>query len=473
MTSDIFRPAIGKIYAANLLVEQMVFNNYSLENVHDWLTSLYQLLYREKLDLYAQPEQQWINTACKILPLRYGDRWDNLLTKTKGSKVMSAIGAISLARELYYKLPSPTENVNALQELRWTLQSAEEYEMSLEAREDLSKAIKKLEESFLQYADRVATWLGQINYSYLLGDVADCIDGAIAALKSNGDLPLPPNVNSMSLAAQVNMLMLFSNEKTNHVLKYLGRLESACGLRKTVSKTVPTQGIDFGNDVGNLHPDEWLKPDFQFDVEFAEEKLTQYAKGKSSVKCGDIIAVFDESGSMRANMEGKGDVPSREVMAKSILLLLSRIARSQKRGLYVISFDGRVRQEFDWRKAPIEQIGEFIGSESDGNDTKFAPPLDAAIKIIMGRNKTAMGRYKKADIVIITDATATSYGALSPDEWLKKRFRPAKEKAGFKVHGILVGKNAAEDELLRVADRVVKIANIANESEVASILLDL
>lgn len=470
---EVFKSALSGLCTAQKITGRMLECGHTVDSINSWLVQLYARLLGENVTPNNDPQVQWTNKIDDILTART-DEWTELASKAKDNILMSSIACMAIADYLRLYMPTPPEEMSQIEELRHFLLCADDYNLPEETIDNIKQKLQALEIECDCYANQVKDWLDR-KAEDAIRRGSEAIDNATLALQNSGDLPLPKSLNALSLAAQANMLMLFSNDKTARVLKYLGRLEAACGYRKITTQERPTTGITFGNDVGNLLPEEWLKPDYQFDIEFAEEKLSQYAKGKANVKAGDLIVLFDVSGSMTDPL-GRSrtkELPSREVVAKAILLLTWRIARAQKRGFYLITFDGRVRQQIDWRKASVEEVAKFLGAQTNGKSTDIEPPLEAAIKTIMGRNKTAMGKYRKADVLLITDAELSNGRDLVTDEFIAKILKPAQKRTGLRIHGILVGATSAAGQLYRITPTVVKLGDISKEGEVAQILVDL
>lgn len=471
---------IVRIAFENIPAAQQIFTDKTLHNPVDFLVGLTARLTFNPEFLWESPDNAWMNVFYQMLSTT--SSWKKVRDRVKNSLALGIIGALTIATYTRFNFPRQQGNQPSLRELEEMIEIAQSsglVDRANSLRAELVEARKVL----ARHQDGIKTIKTYIQENAVTHALTD-VESATEVLANGKDLSIPKVTNASTLAAVVNSLKLLSEGQAIDVLKEVGRLETACGYRQVVSTDKPNTGITFGNDVANLLSDEWLKSDDQFDLEFCEEKLSQHAVGKSSVKAGDLIVLLDESSSMAERVKTKDMTvtpPTREVMGKAILMLMVRIAKAQKRGIYLITYDYKVRRTYDLKKASLEQIAEVLSGDSDGVSTSWEKAIESAIEVIQGKDKSVLGRYKKADIVLITDADTHGIArdarghrkrcklTLIDDEAAKKVNR-LKAKCKFQIHGILIGDSNAEDELRKIADRVIKIGDLSDRVQLGNVV---
>ncbi len=193
----------------------------------------------------------------------------------------------------------------------------------------------------------------------------------------------------------------YNSPKLKRLAQRVGRLrevrEQRLG-RSGLEDVSEVRGIDYGNDLSMVVPEEWLdyfNPHKKalFRKKYADETLCLYdLKAKNPRGRGSMIICLDNSGSMQG---------PKEEASKAIAIALMEIAVSQKRDFVVIMFGGsdddlRVFEVPGGRCTPeqLVEIGEhFLCSAG----TDFEKPLTEALRYL------EKDKYPGADIVFITD----------------------------------------------------------------------
>ncbi|MEL7367883.1 MAG: VWA domain-containing protein [Myxococcota bacterium] len=163
---------------------------------------------------------------------------------------------------------------------------------------------------------------------------------------------------------------------------------------------------------------EWLR-------RYAEGDLLQYDL-RAPASRGPMVVCVDGSGSMQG---------SKELWAKAVALTLMEIARRERRRCLGLVFSaGHKLFEVELLKGgkgggrlvvQNEAVFEFAEYFPRGG-TSFEEPLRRAVEAV------SEGRYRRGDIVFVTDGEAPVSDALV--EWLK----PLQKRHRFKVRGLLV-----------------------------------
>ena len=167
-------------------------------------------------------------------------------------------------------------------------------------------------------------------------------------------------------------------------------------------------GIELGNRIEDLLPSELgllMDEDCEilFDLKYVENRLLCFSKDgytqtdeerlmeirriEAENSAGPIIFCIDTSGSMMGE-------PER--VAKAITLYIAMQAMSEGRDCYVISFSSNITAIDITPPKGIGDLLSFLGTSFYGG-TDPLPALDHAIKM------TGQVRYKKADIIMISD----------------------------------------------------------------------
>lgn len=251
---------------------------------------------------------------------------------------------------------------------------------------------------------------------------------------------------------------LAGNDKLKKLVRMVGRMKShALALRKRTFERANEElySVEQGGALERLLPQELaalhhpvLHRDFQ--RRLLENELLQYSlRGMEEKRKGPVVVCLDGSSSMA------GD---KEIWSKAVALTLLELTRRQRRPFRSICFSSRetplhvldlaTRRGGDVEPDKLMDLAEHF----PGGGTDFEKPLDAALECL-GKSK-----YKKADIVLITDGECQVSA-----EW-SRRFLKEKERLGFSLFSILidVGPSSA-GSLKEFSDRVTTIRQLTSE----------
>ena len=214
------------------------------------------------------------------------------------------------------------------------------------------------------------------------------------------------------------------------------------------------KGVHFSDDLSNLLPSEIAllsipETEVLFAKKFVEKKLlTFYYEDKYRVekeipemvekkmwkksKKGPIIACVDTSGSMAG-------VP--EIVAKTIILALLRIAIRDDRDCYLISFSTGI-QTID-----ISDIGQNMEKLIAFLQMGFHGGTDATPALIESLRMLNEEKYEKADVVMISDFIMGNI-----PEAIKKNMEDQK-KNKTKFHSIVIS-SQANPNVIKIFDNV-------------------
>lgn len=220
----------------------------------------------------------------------------------------------------------------------------------------------------------------------------------------------------------MSLVQYFKKMKDYHkILDGIGRAKQSA-ITAIQTRTIFSEdeivGVELGNDIERLCMEEVALPQIIFNLKFIEGELQQYTFcGRDPFAFGPIILIIDESGSM----EGENIY-----MAKTFMFGMWQIAKKQKRPMFVIRFDEdivehEIKEEMDM----IHILHQMLGG-----GTNFEKPLTRAMDII-----DSMPKYKKADILFITD------GRAHVSQELINRISTKKKKMDFKIVSLVLGWN--------------------------------
>lgn len=221
-----------------------------------------------------------------------------------------------------------------------------------------------------------------------------------------------------------------NSPKLKRLAQRVGRLKQVTEQRRGRSMMedfAGVQGIEYGNDLALVVPEEWadyFNPARKagFMKKFADEGLCMYSmKGKRRRGRGSMIICLDNSGSMQG---------PKEETSKAIAIALMEIAMAQKRDFVVIMFGGPDDEmktfEVPGGRCTFDQlvaIGEhFLCSAG----TDFEKPLREAVRYLH------KDKYPGGDIVFISDGVCQ----VSP-EFLED-YRQQKKMLQFRTIAVLV-----------------------------------
>lgn len=226
----------------------------------------------------------------------------------------------------------------------------------------------------------------------------------------------------------------------------------------------PTEvfSIELGNDLDRLLPSEKIGlvvPELEDDFyrRYGARRLLQYQLRSIEHRAqGGIIAIEDSSGSM----EGQ-----RHCWAKGFGLSLGAVARDNDRVFHALEFGWRGQHKHhpfpDRRSWTAERMMDYAGSFLNGGGTDFETSLDWA-KNLLATEYEDTGRTS-GDVVVITDGECE----VGPT-WLDG-FLAEKERLGFKVYTLLVGRRGYDQGVRPFSDFVAHVTNFTDGSDVRDV----
>lgn len=221
-----------------------------------------------------------------------------------------------------------------------------------------------------------------------------------------------------------------ASPKLKQLAQRVGRLKQVRELKRGPAlpeDSVEVRGINYGNDLVMVTPEEWLDY-FQpvkrvvFYKKFADESLCMFdVQGKHSKGAGSLIICLDNSGSMQG---------PKEETAKAIAIALMEIAMAQHRDFVIIMFGGP-EDEMKIFEIPLGhctfdqliEIGEYFLCSAG---TDFEKPLNAALKYL------DKDKYPDGDIIFITD------GVCQVSTGFQEKYGIQKKSKHFRTIGVLV-----------------------------------
>lgn len=206
---------------------------------------------------------------------------------------------------------------------------------------------------------------------------------------------------------------------------------AAESVRKTVWGHDEVIGLELTGDPERFIPAEWalsrhraLRMDFLQRVADSEVLSSKYI-GYEKMGKGAIINLMDSSGSMRG---------MKNVFCKAFSLAMLDAARDGDRDYVGVDFATErdiIEYHFPKGVGPIDRVLDMAEHFFNGGGTNFMAPFDRALKII--EDQFTENGLSQADILLTTDGLANV-----TVEWMKK-FLALKEKAQFRVWGIMCG----------------------------------
>lgn len=390
--------------------------------------------------------------------------WSDLVSKTQGNKRLSMVATSWILNAVDGNLPK-FEGQDDLSKLRASKQQAQKLGIrSLVT--NLDTRIAEGDRLARDYSDKldVKRWPSQAT-----SDALAILTSNMAA--SSGWHDLPGVHNAKSLADQVKATQAYSGDRAQKILLQLGRMSSTLGKTRTTA-TKKTSGIEYGNSIPDLLPEEWLKSEDQFLLEYAEEKLAQTSRGKATMGKGPIIVLLDQSGSMDNDCL-EGSKSTYDIWAKAFTLLTAKIARQEKREVFCITFDGYIRDKVDLTSASSSQVSKVLNSYPNGG-TEWTVAINQAVEILKGKSDTKTQKFKSSDVLLITD------GVSIVSDTYQQNLKELKLKLNFKIQSILISNDDSEDgtysplRLLKgVSDDIVRVGSLVDESKLKSVVSSL
>ncbi len=268
-----------------------------------------------------------------------------------------------------------------------------------------------------------------------------------------------PNV-AMALARKVA-----SSPTLKEIIAIAGRLTQTAR-SKRASRTVYARnelvGVEPTGNLARILPSELGNLATKMGTAVLYRKLVEksalgYAvHGNEKVGKGPIVLCIDQSGSMSGN---------KDIWAKGIALALLDAARSEKRAFGIILYDDGVAQHKlfpDPDKTDPMDILTLLASFSGGG-TDFRAPIELALSWVGAAGET--NKFKKADIVHITDGGASTEGA-------EQAMQKAKD-LGCAIYGIAIGHDSYGSSLSAWStEKVTQISDVSKDTAAVDTIFD-
>lgn len=281
----------------------------------------------------------------------------------------------------------------------------------------------------------------------------------------------PGTVERMSFRERAELAARLRGMELSKYSQLLGRFKLLMhGMRtkKTEYGRDEMVGVELGDDLSRLVGKEFvylasknsaLRLDFYRRLFQQQLNIREY-RGTELVGQGAIICAFDTSGSMKTADDN--GIP-REAWAKAFVLALLDQAKISNRDFVGISFASTHQQkmwEFPKGHGPVEDVIAMTEHFFNGG-TNYENPLTIATDKLE-REFNADGKAK-GDIVFITDDDC----GISTD--YMRSFLARKERLGFRIFGIKVGKSRgygagleAISDNVRIVDDFVDPASVGD-----------
>lgn len=248
-----------------------------------------------------------------------------------------------------------------------------------------------------------------------------------------------------------------SDKLIKNVVDQLGRMRKiAKKSMKSMTREVENMKnlpMELGADPAKMMPNEMVnfrhprkKRDFK--KRLLEREIEQFdTKGREHVGRGPIIVCKDTSGSMDG-------APNH--WASAMYLAVESVAAQQRRDSVLINFSspGQLKvSEFDKKAGFIKYIEEASFMFNGG--TCFETPLKKALEFI------EMSKYKKADVLFISD------GVCTVSEKFLENFNKVKREKEFRVVTILVNLGGFDVSAVNsFSDKVLLVSDLQKDQDV-------
>lgn len=283
-------------------------------------------------------------------------------------------------------------------------------------------------------------------------ELENLLSGGSGSAGGSGEMKKIPLRDQIALAETLR-----NNKKMKEIADWAGKFKSIARKKQKSKHTesLDRSGMTLGDDVERLLPQELalLSKDstkIDFLRRFAEGQTMMYSpKGKETLGKGPIVMCLDQSGSMKA----------LDSQSKGFVLALAMIAKKQKRDFAIIPFSNNVKKIFYYERGKITpvQLVELAESFLSGG-TYYAPPLKEAQNIIKNHK-----RYKKADILFITDGDPHDSGTISSPDW-EDSFKKFKSDTETNLLTLLIGKEVNKYYVEKFSDQVIHADNFKDET---------
>lgn len=386
---------------------------------------------------------------------------------TRLDDLMSAVGTIKFSEAVYEWLRQADENAQkamqkAAEEARKVMEERKrQKEAAGEQNEEsgdgqrrgnvdaLNKAMQEVANALEQQSHEQKKMLGAMLQQAMREtlETKEALQSLVGGLQPGSGAA---ELKKVPLRDQIRLAeVLSANQKLKRIAMWAGRFKKIA-MKKQRSKhreSIERSGVTMGNQVERLLPMElamYTSPTTRMDFlrRFAEGQVTQYEQaGKEELGKGPIILCLDQSSSMHGEKDSH---------AKGFALALMAVARKQKRDFCLIPFSTRAMcYEYKKGRITLDEMA-MLATTFLGGGTSFVAPLEAALDTI---NKS---RFKKADIVFVTDGYSTL------PERFRLHFNEIKQGKEFSVLSILIG-DGKTDTLKLFSDRVVVAADLMDE----------
>lgn len=275
-------------------------------------------------------------------------------------------------------------------------------------------------------------------------DMEKLLSGGTGAGTGNAELKRIPLKDQISLAESLR-----NNQKFKDMAEWAGKFKKIARKKQKVKYTesLDRSGMTLGNDVERILPQELAllrnsATRLDFLRRFAEEQTMMYSpQGKESLGKGPLVLCLDQSGSMH-------DLDSQ---SKGFVLALAMIAKKQKRDFAVIPFSNKTGPVFKYEKGKftpnqLVELAEYFL----GGGTTFVPAINDAITIINNEK-----RFKKADIIFVTDGDPGDTGSLRNDNWIRE-LKQFKKETNTSILSLLIGNDVQERWVSVFSDKVIR-----------------
>lgn len=401
----------------------------------------------------VEPEYQWAEKAHQLadeLP-----EFEKLRDRCRGDQLWSGMAATSLSEEVLEALPEPEEPLSDTKRIQRRISGLEGLsKVGIPVENELQNAHQALQDG----REQAKTYAESINDSTIRQALREAIGAANSkieesqqmfdsfgwSLDSGGD-----GRGGDIKAKEELMKKVRYSRKLKKLAQLAGRMRRFAAQKQRSKADYSREEISdiiTGDDISRLLPSELAKlshPRLRMDFyrNYYEQNLLCYElKGKEREIKGPIVVCIDNSGSMGGE---------REIWSKAVALALLDIAKNQNRSFALLYFDTRVTLRLVWGRGKTPPDWNKVMDAMEyfsGGGTDFEPALKEAVGIIRDEEK-----YKKADIVFITDGQASeSYAGT---------FKDKRKELGFTAYGILL-QDGNERTLKTYCDQVLKVEDL-------------
>ncbi|WP_379545184.1 VWA domain-containing protein [Oceanobacillus sojae] len=344
------------------------------------------------------------------------------------------------------------DQLNELQALQRQLEKQEKENGTSQVNEQLKKDLQQARENFNDQVNQQVQQNGE-NLSQKFfqafqdtketkNSVKQLVSGSTAG---SGDMELRkvPLKDQLQLAEKIT-----KQTHMKEIAEWAGRLKQIAKLKqKSVHRNnVERSGVSLGNDIEKLMPAELAlyshkSTRIDFLRRFTEGQTLEFeTRAKESLGKGPIILCLDQSGSMQR----------MDTQSKGFAIALMSIAKKQKRDFCYIPFSSEYKvYRFLKGKISVQEMMKLSEEFLDGG-TNFLMPLQECLSII------EESRFKKADIVFVTDGEARLQHSFIND------FQNKKIEKEFSVLSLLIG-GGNTNTLEKFSDRVITINDLDEE----------